>query len=338
MGMAMRGRVALGPVLALALFISLPATAAEEEPVSDPAQHFSVKLVDQQSKPVEGADVGLLAAAGDRIREYAAKDGTEWFYNQHARSDAQGIAHFTQGTEILSRCCVVARHEARKISAVLAAVPAEVDEKKQIGLTLGPETEIDGRATCKQLAESWHEAVVVYVRVGGKVMLECVFNEPKFRLALPPGEFEIETYGERSGSASKTITVKAGEGPQAVEIDMPATKLALLEGKPAPELVEVAAWQNSPPLKLADLRGKCVLLDFWGYWCNPCCELMPELFKLHDRYADQGLVIIGVHVDLQTQPSFVVGTPAKLKEKLTDIRAPALAGAGHPLSGGAGHQ
>jgi thiol-disulfide isomerase/thioredoxin len=48
---------------------------------------------------------------------------------------------------------------------------------------------------------------------------------------------------------------------------------------------------------LADLRGKDVLLDFWGYWCGPCLGTMPPLMKLHDQYKDRGLVIVGVHDD-----------------------------------------
>ena len=38
-----------------------------------------------------------------------------------------------------------------------------------------------------------------------------------------------------------------------------------LEGRPPPEL-RVESWLNSAPLRLADLRGKVVVLDFWGVW------------------------------------------------------------------------
>ena len=49
---------------------------------------------------------------------------------------------------------------------------------------------------------------------------------------------------------------------------------------PAPEL-ENEVWLNSDqPLRLKDLHGKVVLLEFWGYWCGPCVYRLPELFEL----------------------------------------------------------
>jgi peroxiredoxin len=51
------------------------------------------------------------------------------------------------------------------------------------------------------------------------------------------------------------------------------------------------------PVKLSDLRGKVVLLDFWATWCGPCRYTMPQLNKLQAKYRDRGLVVIGVSLD-----------------------------------------
>ena len=64
---------------------------------------------------------------------------------------------------------------------------------------------------------------------------------------------------------------------------------------PAPELDGWTHWVNSEPLTLAGLRGKVVLVDFWTYSCINCIRTLPYLTSWYQKYADSGLVIIGVH-------------------------------------------
>jgi thiol-disulfide isomerase/thioredoxin len=63
----------------------------------------------------------------------------------------------------------------------------------------------------------------------------------------------------------------------------------------APELVGLQGWVGSPPLSLAGLRGKVVLIDFWTYSCINCLRTIPYLNAWYDRYRDDGLVVIGIH-------------------------------------------
>jgi thiol-disulfide isomerase/thioredoxin len=48
---------------------------------------------------------------------------------------------------------------------------------------------------------------------------------------------------------------------------------------------------------LSKLRGKVVLLDFWGTWCGPCVEELPFLRKIQATYGSQGLEIVGILAD-----------------------------------------
>jgi cytochrome c biogenesis protein CcdA/thiol-disulfide isomerase/thioredoxin len=64
---------------------------------------------------------------------------------------------------------------------------------------------------------------------------------------------------------------------------------------PAPSLAGATQWLNGPPLDLADLRGKVVLVDFWTYDCINCRNSLPYVNQWARRYADQGLVVIGMH-------------------------------------------
>jgi thiol-disulfide isomerase/thioredoxin len=76
------------------------------------------------------------------------------------------------------------------------------------------------------------------------------------------------------------------------------TELKGLFGGPAPEFRSIKGWKNGGPVKLADLHGKVVLLDFWNWACGPCVAAMPKLAELHEQYKDRGLVVIAVHADM----------------------------------------
>ena len=66
-------------------------------------------------------------------------------------------------------------------------------------------------------------------------------------------------------------------------------------GNCAPEFAGTQEWLNSEPLSLDALRGRVVLIDFWTYTCVNCIRTLPYLQSWHQRYADDGLVIVGVH-------------------------------------------
>lgn len=53
-------------------------------------------------------------------------------------------------------------------------------------------------------------------------------------------------------------------------------------------------------VKLSELRGNVVLLNFWASWCGPCREEMPLLNKIHKKYEPLGFTILGVNVEEQS--------------------------------------
>ena len=63
----------------------------------------------------------------------------------------------------------------------------------------------------------------------------------------------------------------------------------------APELSGISNYINSKEFKISNLKGKVVIVDFWTYSCINCIRTIPYLNAWYEKYADQGLVIVGVH-------------------------------------------
>ena len=72
----------------------------------------------------------------------------------------------------------------------------------------------------------------------------------------------------------------------------PRTNLAI--GQRAPEW-HAQYWTDGKARTLADCRGKVVLLDFWGIWCNPCLSSMPSLDRLKQKYEPRGVIFLLIH-------------------------------------------
>ncbi|MBU0472731.1 MAG: TlpA family protein disulfide reductase [Bacteroidetes bacterium] len=58
---------------------------------------------------------------------------------------------------------------------------------------------------------------------------------------------------------------------------------------------------ESDLLKLSDLRGKVVIVDFWATWCAPCREGIPDLIALKNEFKDKDVEIVGISVDALTK-------------------------------------
>src|SRR5436309_1887869 len=66
-----------------------------------------------------------------------------------------------------------------------------------------------------------------------------------------------------------------------------------LVGSPAPEIVLKDL--QGRDVKLSDLRGKVVLVNFWATWCKPCKEEMPAMQASYDKLRDKGFVVLAVN-------------------------------------------
>ncbi len=84
------------------------------------------------------------------------------------------------------------------------------------------------------------------------------------------------------GAPSGGDEAKAGASAGAAAAAAPEFELPSVDGK---------------PFKLASLRGKVVLMDFWATWCGPCKDSAPKFQQFFERYRDKGFSVVGVNLD-----------------------------------------
>lgn len=98
--------------------------------------------------------------------------------------------------------------------------------------------------------------------------------------------FNNPALNQAAGNSEFVSTVS--DDGQRVQVDKSQFRVA-------PELAGISNYINTEQVTLADLRGKVVLVDFWTYSCINCIRTLPYLNAWHEKYSDDGLVILGVH-------------------------------------------
>jgi thiol-disulfide isomerase/thioredoxin len=112
------------------------------------------------------------------------------------------------------------------------------------------------------------------------------------RLVKPLAVFAVAGFGVLLGQAQQPGST---EPVASTTSEAQAYRSSLPDYGPAPEIQSVA-WVNSDqPLRLTNLRGKVVLVEFWTFGCINCIHTLPYIEDWYQKYNTEGLQVIGVH-------------------------------------------
>lgn len=239
-------RVHYGIIGVLGLLLPLPASAQEEVKVTG-------RVVDAAGKPVAESEVAV----------YWRADNDKMTPSQGATTNADGRFTFKAAFDGRSRG-LLALDKERKSGALVV-----LDEKaaaRPVSIRLGPLVHVHGKFFCKELNKRppW---TMVYLMSNSALFLGCSSAEASFSFDLPPGKYKFWGYGTDIQDVKKDVVLSADKSDVDMgTLDMPATILARHKGKAPPPWHVTDARGVSKNVKVSDLKGKWVLLEFWGYW------------------------------------------------------------------------
>ncbi len=295
-----------------------PTAAAATTTTSAAPQRMTIRLVGPDGKPVAGAIVGNhVLWSEDKLPKLKVNF---WGPTKEIVSDDQGRVSVIRSARDksplpmddepylfsqLQRAVIYAITPDHRLVGVKEL--NELDAPTEVEIRMEPTSRVAGSLTVPDMVrKDPHFLVASSVRMrdanhDSDEFFICNGKESRFELLLPSGTYSVSSsasYGDARNTDidGQTLTIHPGQPDVKLQIELRTSWQQLhLFDRPAPELAQIKEWKNGGPVKLADLRGKVVLLDFWSFGCGPCVADMPALMELHDRYKDKGLVIIAIH-------------------------------------------
>ena len=236
------------------------------------------RVIAADGSPVAGADVATFWGFDDgKPRPFGG-----------VKADAEG--KFAIEDDFYGRPGpLMAMNADRTAGGWIAVDPKQVPESAEI--KLGPLVRVHGAFSCTELAPKPPGWTNVYMMTEDRAhrLVQCGSDRATFDLKLPAGTYRFFGYGSGDLTQVHKVLELTADKPDVDlgTLDIPASPLGKMYGKPAPALHITDARGIAKDMKLTDLKGKWVVLDFWGYWCGPCVgDSLPGLMQLWDEYPD----------------------------------------------------
>ena len=214
-------------------------------------------VLDPRGDPLPNARVGV---------SWTSHEGTVFPF-EGATTDEQGHFRFS-----------IAIHDVERVQPLLALDPGETlgavttwfPKSLASGLTLrlSPTSRVHARFVVSGTSAppEWMNTYVSLLPEGLR-FLGRVSTTGELDLRLPAGSYRLESYGKDVGKVSRELVLPAEPGDVDLgTIELPLDVIARLRGQEAPAWTLTDARGIEKSTMLSDLRGKWVLLEFWGYW------------------------------------------------------------------------
>jgi hypothetical protein len=241
---------------ALGLLAGLwPAAARAQAP---PPVKVTGKVLDAAGKPVEGAAVASfwVMPRGDAKAPALPIEGVKT-----AADGSFAIEVRTYGRD----AALMAMDRDQKAGA-MATVKGKGPDGP-LTITLGPLTRVHGSFSCNELGKPPRWSIVYVSTASGDRVLQDDSEKAEFDFPLPPGDYKFWAYGIDVADIRKDIKVEPGAKELDLKtLDFEATIIARYKGKEPPALHVTDARGAKKDVKLADYKGKWVLMEFWGIW------------------------------------------------------------------------
>lgn len=265
---------------------------------------LALRIIGPEGAPVAGAKVGTGLNIFEQSQGHPPQTILMWLRGQKRHwpfySDTEGLIELTDADAEHRNFYV--QYEPRGWVGYKQVLEGSTGSR--VDIRLEPACRVHGQLTSSgfdRLGHPLEKTVAFLYDSRGELVMYFVSEQGRYEFLLPGGRYELECFGEgppgiETARLRWSVVVESDQQDlDAGLVDLPPTRLAELCGTPAPELLGIVDWRGSQPLELSRLTGNVVVLVFWGSWSRPCLKTMPQLMELHDLWADQGVVIIGVH-------------------------------------------